>query len=574
MRRFGRVGWFQLVSLAVVLSILLSAAIRRFANTDHLLWASDEMVTLMAGIRLHLLPLWNFATDDARENFFKSLVMPIHGLGDNVFFYLVVWGLRLLRLPVTEHYLFSAGAALSVISLVLLFLLVQRLFGLGAGVFALALASWNQVLIDFSVKGFQINFVVFLQLAAFCTYLLHVSRDRWSWSLLMTILMVLVAGSELFYLAPMLLLFHAAVRWSFRLGTVEQGRYVRFMHRKNLVVWGGYGVMFLVNVALFFIVGHRIPLTLFGQLAVKHRLGASWTPDYGLDDFIFHFDAVMPEIPHAAVVALVAVGWLLLRNRRAPYALFFSGYVLFITVLAYAMKFVLQPNLMHLILPVVVVISVAVTGLITWAMERWWGRVASLGPLSGICCAAAFLPLAAPWRVMPLDQPGEPYRCVKAVGYALRELGQPHMDIRVMFLSDHAYIPTTMEFYTGLCASWDDHEPTRLFYLRAPRPDYLPSRIAERVGLDRFDHYVDFTKERFPMKPEVLADVRPLKLHEVYRIMDGDSVCATISSPRPWPSRVLSVEEGNAAFNRTYAYWPRLFSSVNVGAFWYYDANY
>jgi hypothetical protein len=561
------------LSAAALLGILVSGAIHRFADVDHLLWASDEMVTLLAGIRLHLLPWWNLGAE-ARENFFKSLVMPIHGFGDNVFFYLVVALLRLLRLPITEASLFTAGAALAMATLALLFLLVRRLFGTAAAMTALALAAWNQALIDFSVKGFQMNFIVFLQVASIFTYLLHASRNRWSWSALMALLMALCAGSELFYFGPLFLLLHATRRAAWQAEGAAPGRYVRPLDRKSLVVWSAYGLVLLLNVWLFFLVGRRIPLTLFGQLAVKRGLGTAWVPDYGLDDFARAFDAVMGELPHATVVTAIAVIWLLARNRRSPYARFFSLSMTGLAVLAVMMKLVLHPNLMHLVLPAIIVVSVAATQAVGWLMGRVGRLRAAAREWPGLVCVAVVIPLAAPWRVIPWDQPAEPYRCIKAVGYALRELGGPAMDVRIMFLSDHAYIPPTMEYYTGLCASQDDDEPTRIFHARQATEAYVPSRIARRLGIERFDFYVEFVKERFPLKAALLADLEPLGLHEAYRIEDGGEPCAVISSPRRLARRVLSVEEGNRGFDATYAYWERLFHSRNVGAFWYYDANY
>ncbi len=562
------------LSAAAILGILVSGAMHRFANVDHLLWASDEMVTLMAGIRLHLLPLWNLAAADARENFFKSLVMPIHGLGDNVFFYLVVALFRTLHLPITEANLFTASAVLAVATLALLFLFVRRLFGLGAAVLALALAAWNHALIDFSTKGFQINFVIFLQVASLYAYVRHVSDNRWRSSLLMALLMLLCAGSELFYMGPVFLLLHAATRTVLAQNPQSGARPVRLAEAKNAAVWGAYGLMLLVDSILFFYVGRRLPLTLFGQLAVKRHLGGSWIPHYGLADFHRYFNLAFSELPDALPLVLAAALLLPLLNRRNPYAITCSAYLVGLMALAYVMRFSLTPNFMHLIVPAAIVVSGAATHLVAEGLKRVRATRDVAGPLSGFICVSLVALIVAPWRLAVRDAAAESYQCVKAVGYALRELGQPNMDIRVMFLSDQVYIPPTMEYYTGMNASADDDQPTRIFHIREPSPRYVPSAIAKRIGIDRFDAYVDFTKEAFPFKREVLADAHALGLHEVYRIGTGEDVCATIWSPRALPRRTASIEEGNRGFDRTYAYWDKLFSSVNVGAFWYYDANY
>ena len=564
----GRERTVRLLSVSVILGIFASAAVHRFTGVDHLLFGTDEMATLMAGIRLHLLPFWNL-TAGLRDNFFKSAMMPVHGLADNVFFYLVVGVFRLVHVPVTEANLFSAGAALSMASLVLCFLLVHRCFGIGAAVAALACAAWNPSLIDFSKNGFQMNFAMFLLFASLYTYLLHVSADRWPISLLMALLMALCAGSEALYLAPVLLLLHLACRRQ----ATEAGKpaaCVSLLDRKSLVVWGAYAAMLVVDAVPLLKIGRQLDLSLLGHIVSKpaHTMGIG---GYGLPQFLGGLNGLVHVVFGSYAVLFAIVGFVAVRNLRRPYALFFVGYFLFITMLGYLIKF-MSPNFMHLLPPALVLTGLAAVQLIELPAS-WLMRGRALGrEFAGVMSVVLFLVVASPWKLRPVPSVPEPYRCLKAVGVAIRSLGPPPM--RVLLLSNHSSVPSSLEYYAGFSATAGDHEPPQLYYLPEVNERYYPRELSRRVGLQHFDLYVDFTLEEFGGKAAVLADLRSLGMHEVGRITSGGAVQARIYAPASAPLRTWSIEEAEATFNRRDAYWGRLFFSHNVGTFYYYGVHY
>jgi len=146
--------------------------------------------------------------------------------------------------------------------------------------------------------------------------------------------------------------------------------------------------------------------------------------------------------------------------------------------------------------------------------------------------------------------------------------------MRVLVLSDSVFIPTSMEYYTGLSASGGHQLPTHLFYLKEPNASDYPRQLAHRMGIERFDVYVDFVKEEFPGKRAILAELHSEGLSEAYRIEEGGEVCASILSPTASPLIVLSTEEGNRGFNRRYAYWKHLFADRHAGASYYFGSNY
>ncbi|MBI2094298.1 MAG: hypothetical protein HYT88_06230 [Candidatus Omnitrophica bacterium] len=567
----------RVVTWFVVGLLLISAAIQRFAGTDRLLWGSDEMGNLFSGIRLHLLPWWNLS-DHVERNFFKSLVMPVHGLVDTVFFYLVVWGFRLLQVPVTEAHLFQAGAVLSMVTLVWLYFFVRRLCGQGTALVVLAMASWSALLIYSAKAGYQLNVAAFLQVAILYGYVQHVVKKQWWWSALMSLLMVLCAGSELFYLAPVLLLLHQACSQAIAQG---DGRLapagasaMGWWDRKNVVVWSTYGATILANVLLLLRVGWTTDLTLFGRLIHKRAVEVALHPTYGPGMFLNGLDSVIPAIPHFAVVAFVAGVWLLLwRSQTRPFDRFFIAYFFLIAALTYAMRLSHAFNFLHLLVPAFVVVALAAMRAVPRLLSHWIRRPDLAQGFTSLACVAALLPLATPWRPMPGPAgPPPAYQSMKAVGYALRTLGHPRM--QVLILSHHHAIPVVMEYYVGLGASVGDGASTRLLYLHQLTNDYLPSRLAARLGVAHFDYYVEFVKAEFPERDRVLEDLRGLGLRLVGEVTSHGEVEARIWSPHEVGPLQVTVEEGNRGFDRIYAQWDQLFYEPHAGAFYYFGASY
>ena len=426
-----RTAW--IVSLAALL-IIGSGVMVRFLGVDHVLWGSDEFVTLLAGIRLHLLPLWNLQAQ-IRENFFKSLFMSIHGLGDPVFFYLVVAVYRLFDIPITEANLFRAGALLGVASLVLLSLFMRRFFSRGAALTALAFGAWSPALIGVAKTGFQINFIIFLQLAALLAYLLHLAKPRWPHAFLAGGLMILCAGSELFYMAPVFLLLHAAHRPR------------RPLDSKDALVWGAYGAMMLLNGYLFLRIGRLGDLTLPGHFF--HNAVMVPHPPRPLMSFLGQLNLL--DLPPVVQAVLMGAGVAAAFLRRSPAALFGCAYLVLVVGMSWFMNFTYGANLVHLLTPSLIVMAVGATDLADRVLGRAVRDRRASDLWAGLLCAALLVPVMAPWRVKPVPEVPAPYRCVKAVGSAIRELGGSNMpDTRVFIASNHTMVPTTMEYYLGL----------------------------------------------------------------------------------------------------------------------------
>jgi len=274
-------------------------------------------------------------------------------------------------------------------------------------------------------------------------------------------------------------------------------------------------------------------------------------------------------------VVLVSMGlaWWITSRPSRPLARVFVIYFAYMALGIYVMKMSHGLNTIHLLLPAIVVVGLAAVTLITGLMTRLAQRQGSASLLAGVMGVLILSCFARPWRMAPAPEVPAAYRGIKAAAYAIREFGSPSM--RVMVLSPHPFIPSTMEYYLGLAASAGHGAPIHLFYLRELDERYLPSRLAQRLGIGTFDYYLEFAQEEFPGKATFLEDLKRQELHPVAEIIGQDGVVvARIYSPRATSLRRIRVEEGNRGFEQTYARWERLFSDRHAGVFFHFGADY
>jgi len=321
-------------------------------------------------------------------------------------------------------------------------------------------------------------------------------------------------------------------------------------------------------------VGSRIDLTLLGHFFRKRQIEGTLNPGYGLSSLVGTFHDLVKVVPGFAYVVIGSIGVLLLGYRRSsrPFATFVVAYLFLMGFLTYAMKLTHGFNTLHLLLPAIIVVGVAAVTLVTGFVKRIVRLRGASEAVAGVLCVLLLMGFARPWKRPPGPEVPEAYRGIKAAAAAVRTLGSTPM--RVLVLSPHPFIPSTMEYYLGLAASSCHGAPIHLFYLRDTTDRYLPSRLARRLGFDTFDYAIEFVKEEFPGKAAFREDLARGGLKMVAEVTDGGEVSVRVYSPHLVTPLRLSLEEGNRAFEHTYARWERLFSDAHAGLFFYFGADY
>src|SRR6185436_15298436 len=109
--RDGQPNWWRAFVLILTGAFVVFALYVRFADLGDVFCRSpDELAEIMPGVRLHALPITNLGAP-IRYNFIQSMFYSQHGLGDVSFYYLASGMLSLVRLPVSEQWLFAASGA-------------------------------------------------------------------------------------------------------------------------------------------------------------------------------------------------------------------------------------------------------------------------------------------------------------------------------------------------------------------------------------------------------------------------------------------------------------------------------
>jgi len=265
----NRVTFATIAHLGLLLGIVGFGAYCRFINIPKSFsgGASDPFVNMFAGIRLHLLPWWNF-NDLLRQNFFKSILYTVHGLADTLFYYPVVHLYTIFDIHLTEWNLFAAKAFLSTVTLLLVYYLAASLFNTWTGLLCATLLALSPTHVALSTHPDIVTFFVFLQVSSVLAYFWYLRRRAWWTAIPAAVLLGVQAGSENLYYAAIFIVLHFCYvhegRKSFGDNLVTFSR--RFFSWRNILVWSPYLLMSVVNVYVYMRIGYQQDLTLLGHV--------------------------------------------------------------------------------------------------------------------------------------------------------------------------------------------------------------------------------------------------------------------------------------------------------------------
>lgn len=592
----SKVNLATLTHCVLLLAIVSFGAYYRFINIPRSISGAPaiDLTNSFSGIRLYLLPWWNLA-DSLRQNFFKSLLYTGHGLGDTLFYYPVVLLYSALDIPLTEWNLFAAKAFLSTVTLVLVYCLASRLFNAWVGLLCAAILAFSPTDIAFSSLGWQLTFVIFLQVISVLAYFWYLSRRIWWTALPAAALLGIQAGSENFYYIAVLLVLHFChvheEKRSFR-ENVASFRY-SFLSWRNLLVWSPYAFMWVVNIAAYRRVGYQQDMTLLGHILWNTSLfsrssglslGRPLIQMYLVDQV---FNMVRKTYPIFSAAYFAALVLNFNHARRFTMRGFVWWWSIIVTALIVLSGRWNPFNAAHLLIPASVLIAVTVSD----GLQRVGRRLRPKGQVwetaaTGLVVITLMLvlaPGAMTAKLSPkwgLHYASDVFRGMKAAGAVVRTLGNPKMNVFVLTTDDVPLSP--LEYYFGLSHSNSDYEPNQLFFHNeryAPQGGILdPETLAAAYRFKEFDFYVEFVREPpYPQKAAVLDRLKARGVHLVAAIYDGPEAHepdVRIYSPHVIPFRRYLIHEQEDLFDRHYAKAENLFYNVNVWTGYYYGYHW
>lgn len=587
--------WLRVIVAFSVPVCVFGAYVRFVAIPEVFCKSPDELSEVVIGLRLHALPILNIR-DGLRHNFIQSMLFSTHGLGDVSFYYLASGALSLLGLPISERFLFAAGA---VTNLGLAFaggMLGARLLGsAGTGwVFAtLTLASPFFVFISKSGWA-RLTWTPLLLLLLWLSQWKAMRGRGAIWTAVFVGLAGFISLTDGFVMLPIVVVLALLIARGHLAARLTQLARDRVFLCAVAAVALGVGLELLLGLEAK---RRGTSLTLMGYVLYKGGQG-TWLPSREVliawsrcVDFYFPFRGAWIGVTAAFVLAawqglrggmigLVAAWWLLASAGLMRY----MGESTDIGWL----------NAYQLAVPsyllVAWLISSSAEGRLPGAgrlpsLVRGAAAVALLVPLTGLMIrqanTVAFATEAANGIAAgQLISAGQPRlsncRALKAAAFYVRSHanGLPY----VFHVSPDVSLGYIGEFYYGLSRgrSLRPEEPNRLldFGLNQFHRKYPPDAFYRAYGVPHFDYYVDFVAESDALKEPILSRLTAQGARVVCTIWDGNRAIGRVLSFHDEPRSDLDYRAAGAAWDRTFAHPRTLLLQPLAGTSYFFGDNW
>ena len=600
--RSRQTGLRRAAFLLTVAVVVFALYVRFVDLRDVFCRSPDELAEIMPGVRLHALPMTNLGAP-VRYNFIQSMFYSQHGLGDVSFYYLASGVLSLVRLPVSERWLFAASGTTNL---------------------ALAVAGvvFAASLLESAATGW-----VFALLVLASPFYVFVSRTGWgrlTWTPLLLIVLMLVQDRALkrrgaawplafWTLAGFTALTDACIM----LPIVPVAALVRTRGRlterlrqlsTDRVFIAGLLAMaagILVDLAIGLAARRRgTDLTMVGYLLLRGGLGTVWPTVSAFTAWTASVDAYFP---FRGAWLLVAVAFVLAVRqawRGEPIGIVAAWWALAsfgvfrYTVAMQVVDSTAVPgwlNTYYLAPPSLLLVAWLITRIAAGPAARA-SRARRIG--AGALVAGLVIPMALQASVVAFsdsrayglraDQltrqtevPMSVCRTIKAAAFYIRS-HQPGLPYVFHLSSDGAnvYLGHIAEFYDGLSygRSSNPEEPNRLldFGIHHYGRNLPPEAFYRPYGVTRFDYYIDFLtdRDRAGFKPPVIARLLNEGARVVCTIWYEGRPIGRVISFHPEPAVDLDYRVAAASWDHTFARARTLLQQPIAGTAYHFGYNW
>lgn len=597
-------AWLRVV---IALSIPLAAFgiyVRASGLPDAFCRSPDELAEMMPGIRLHALPLLNLGAV-LRYNFAQSMFYSQHGLGDVSFYYLASGLLSLLRLPVSERFLFLAGGVTNLALAAAGVVVGARLLrsaGTGWVFAALVLVSPFYVFVSRSGWG-RLTWTPLLVLLLFLTQQRAMQRRGVVWPIGFCVLAGFVSLTDGFTVFPLL----AVLGWL----SVEGSPAERLRRlARDRVFLAGVGV-FAVGIAIDLLIGlaaqrRGTDLTLMGYVLLRGAHGSllpsrdAWVVWARVVDLYFPFRGMWIAVTvicglaaieglRGRTIGLVAAWWLLssagllrylagvesMGRTAAAGWLNASGSL---AVPSFLLVAWFIASIGDGTLPGARRLRPALGGIL--AIAVWLALVVPLGA-QGEAVAFASVPI----RGLTIDQLSQAppasvggCRTVKAAAFYARS--RPPRLPYVFHLSSNVHLGHIGEFYYGLSygRSLRPEDPNHLLDFGRQtgqfKQAHFPDEFARVYGVDHFDYYVDIADDPDPMRVDALNRLLAAGARVVCTIRDEGRTIGRILSFSGEPPIDLDYRPASASWDRQFGRARTLLLQPLAGTAYHFGYNW
>jgi hypothetical protein len=286
-----------------------------------------ETHTIYNGLRLHILPMFNF-WDHVSENFIKSFLAGLSGLRLPLSTYVSSTIYGWLGIPLNEFWLRFFYVSLGVLSIIGTYLLGCKLSDYRCGLVAAAILALNsqQIYISRS-EGAQIT-VTFVVLVTILTLICYKQKPTWLRRTVFSILLAVMAGMESIAAFPLIVIYQlmlfVAPEPTYRKRIVECFRYL--LSKENIFIWTPCFIALLIHYYVYVRIGMS-NVGLFAYILYKRQVSLSLghtlfdSPVWDFQSYTIYFN------PEFFFISLAVFFFLFIRLKKGSFSklLVFSG---------------------------------------------------------------------------------------------------------------------------------------------------------------------------------------------------------------------------------------------------------
>ena len=285
-----------------------------------------ESHAVFNGLRLHLLPLFNFS-DHISENFFKSFFGGTSGIRFPLSTYVASTIYSWFGIPLNQYWIYFFYCSVGTLVVVGTYLLGCKLLDYRSGLIGAAIIAINSTQIDYSRSdGAQVT-VSFIFMVCIYTLVHYKQHRTWFWRTVFSILLTLIASMETILTIPLILLYQLILfvpaESSYSKKAVGCFRYL--YSKENILIWLPCFLTLLIHYYVYIRIGMS-NIGMFGYMIMKSQNSYSsidflnspaW--DYRTYSYYFNKEFFFSSM---AVLFFLLIRW---RNIHFGEIFIFSG---------------------------------------------------------------------------------------------------------------------------------------------------------------------------------------------------------------------------------------------------------
>ena len=538
----------------------------------------NEAFTFTGAIALHYLPI---VFDDFQahvlDNFWKFLFHGFHGLGDFLYFYLVIHIFNLTGLPITPHNIYISTALLILFSIFIISLLSKLLFSNKVAFFVFIFLSTNVSLLKYSKEIFYMSLAIPIPFLLFLSFYLLYKKGSIFYIVLFPAILTYAMGTEMIFFIPILIFYIICVIKN------ETEAKLNFKKTKNIII---YIFVFLPGVLMFLFQFYLYKRLGVSGLGIFGRVKAGYSPSLSginISDLFVKFNSLITEtlgnkLFFYSLIFIILLHFGLLVSRKIR----FFSYInfIFVALLFHSFQSVLTFNRPYIIVGYAIIFFSFYLAYLHQKFSK--SKVTKLAVQIVIVAfiAVSFNSIYQSYKSIQVL----PERCYKSIGYFVRNYGSKYSKIYNFGLNRAEN--QKCEYYYGknymIYSDASQSNPLRKSkYFKYDRKllkliysdiNISYDSLLEHNKATKMDFYVFYYYD-IKKYPKVLTSLESLSFKKVAEVYDNNNLIAEIFSKLPLEFQQMDKKIFNKKWEKEYAHLYQIYGHHRMGitSIWGHD---